>query len=165
MTFNEKFQKATDVRHWLGDMEVDHYLYTAGIAGERFFKALRDRGVLLGARCECCMITYVPPRIYCERCFQELGEDQYKDVGLRGRVQSFTVARLDKEGRKLPKPEIFALIDFGPGITLLLHKLGGIIPEEVKVGLEVEAVLKPKEQREGKITDIEYFRPISPNPP
>ena len=156
MTFSGKFQKTTDVKHWLGDMEVDHFLYTAGIAGEAFFVALRDKGVILGTHCEPCGITYVPPRIYCEHCFKELTE--YTDVGLRGRVRSFTVARLGKDGNELKKPEIFAVIEFGPETTGLLHKLGGVAPEAVKVGMEVEAVLKPKAQREGRITDIEYFR-------
>jgi hypothetical protein len=160
MTFTEKFQKTTDVKHWLGDMEVDHFHYTAGVAGERFFVALRDQGVILGARCERCSITYVPPRIYCERCFEELTEDAYTEMGLRGRVRSFTVARLGKDGQELGKPEVFAVIGFGPETTGLLHKLGNVAPEAVRVGLEVEAVLKPKAQREGRITDIEHFRPI-----
>ena len=161
MTFSEKFQKTTDAKHWLGDMEVDHFHYTAGIAGERFFVALRDKGVILGAPCASCGITYVPPRIYCEHCFKELKEAAYSDVGLRGRVRSFTVARLDKDGHELEKPELFAVIGFGPETTGLLHKLGGVTPEAVKVGLEVEAVLKPKAEREGRITDIEHFRPIT----
>lgn len=159
MTFSEKFQKTTDVKHWLGDMEVDHFHYTAGIAGEAFFVALRDKGVILGTRCESCGVTYVPPRIYCEHCFAESTE--YQDVGLRGRVRSFTVARLGKDANELDRPEIFAVIEFGSGTTGLLHKLGGVPPAAVKVGLEVEAVLKSKAQREGRITDIEHFRPIA----
>jgi hypothetical protein len=40
-----------------------------------------------------------------------------------------------------------------------MHKLGEVDPDAVHVGLEVEAVWKPKAQREGSILDIEYFRP------
>jgi uncharacterized OB-fold protein len=160
MTFTEKFQKTTEMKHWLGDMEVEQFLYTAGLAGEAFFTALRDEGVILGARCEPCGITYVPPRIYCELCFRELGEDAHRDVGLRGRVRTFTLARVDKDGRELDTPEIFAVIDFGPETSGFLHKLGEVEPDAVKVGLDVEAVFKPKGQREGRITDIEHFRPI-----
>lgn len=150
--------KPTEIKHWLGHMEVDHYHYTAGLAGERFFKALRDEGKLLGARCQKCRITYIPPRIYCERCFAEL--DEYVDVGLRGRVRSFTLARIDRAGRPLEPPEIRALISFGDDTTDLLHLLGEVEPEELCIGMEVEAVLKPKREREGKITDILYFRPV-----
>jgi len=153
----ERIEKATDVRHWLGDMEADHYYYSAGIAGEKFFVALRDDGKILGAHCAACHRTYVPPRIYCEQCFAELTE--YKDVGKRGCVVAFTVAHYNKSGERLEPPEIFALISLGPGTTPLLHKLGEVEPGRVCVGLEVEAVLKPKKEREGKITDILYFKP------
>lgn len=161
MTFSEKFQKTTEMKHWPGNMEVDHFFYTAGVAGEIFFTALRDKGAILGARCKRCGVLYVPPRIYCEKCFGELRVDAYIDVGLRGQVRSFTVARLGKDGQELTKPEIFAIIDFGPKTTGFLHKLGEITPGAVRVGLEVKAVLKPKAERVGHITDIEYFRPAS----
>lgn len=161
MTFSEKFQKATEAKHWLGDMEVDHFHYTAGVAGERFFKALRDRGVITGAHCEGCGIIYVPPRMYCELCFTELAEEQMVEVGPHGRVRSFTIARIDKEGHELARPTIFALIDFGPGTTTLFHRLGEVSPEDVGIGLDVEAVLAPRDEREGRITDIQYFRPTA----
>jgi len=161
MAFIERLQRATEPKHWLGDMEADHYIYSAGVAGERFFTALRDEGKILGARCQRCSVTYVPPRIYCEMCFSKLGEDSYEDVGLRGRVVSFTVARLNREGNQLDVPEVFAVIRLGQASTGLLHKLGEAAPDEVRVGMEVEAVLKPKDKREGRITDIEHFRPVS----
>ncbi|MCR4404310.1 MAG: Zn-ribbon domain-containing OB-fold protein [Candidatus Acetothermia bacterium] len=154
----EKISKPTEIKHQLGHMEVDHYHYTVGLAGERFFTALREEGKLLGARCESCGVTYIPPRIYCEECFAEL--DEYVDLGLEGEVRSFTIARIDRDGRPLDPPEIRALISFGEDTTDLLHLLGEVEPEEVYIGMEVEAVLKPKREREGKVTDIRYFRPI-----
>ncbi|MCS6936290.1 MAG: Zn-ribbon domain-containing OB-fold protein [Candidatus Bipolaricaulota bacterium] len=152
----ERIEKSSEIRHWIGDMEADHYYYSAGIAGEKFFVALRDEGKIVGAHCATCNLTYVPPRIYCERCFAELTE--HKDMGKRGCVVAFTVAHYDKAGQRLDPPESFALISLGPRTTPLLHKLGEIAPEKICVGLEVEAVLKP--QREGKITDILYFKPV-----
>lgn len=154
----ERIEKSTEARHWLGDMEADHYYYSAGIAGEKFFVALRDDGKMLGARCEKCQITCVPPRIYCERCFAELTD--FTDVGKRGCVTAFTLAYLDKSGNCLDPPEIFAIISFGPQTTGFLHKLGEVKPARVCGGMEVEAVLKPKKERAGKITDILYFKPV-----
>ena len=155
----ERIEKATEARHWLGDMEADHYYYSAGIAGEKFFVALRDDGKILGAHCTKCDLTYVPPRIYCEHCFAELSDKDFKDVGRRGCVVAFTIAHYDKAGHRLDPPESFALISLGPRTTPLLHRLGEVEPENMCVGLEVEAVLKPKKEREGKITDILYFKP------
>jgi len=154
----EKISKPTEIRHWQSHMEVDHYHYTAGLAGEKFFTALRDEGKIIGARCPRCGITYVPPRIYCERCFTELSD--FVDLGLRGEVRSFTIVRIDKDGSRLQRPEIRALISFGEDTTSLLHLLGEVEPEEVYIGMEVEACLKPKEEREGRITDIRYFKPV-----
>jgi uncharacterized OB-fold protein len=154
----ERISKPTELKHWRGHMEVDHFHYTAGLAGERFFTALREEGKILGSRCPECGVTYVPPRVYCEECFAEL--DQYVDVGLRGQIRTFTVARIDRDGRLLEPPEIRALISFGDDTTDLLHLLGEVEPDDVYIGMEVEAVLKPKREREGKITDILYFRPV-----
>jgi hypothetical protein len=40
-----------------------------------------------------------------------------------------------------------------------LHKLGDVRPEDVRIGLRVEAVWRPAEERTGSILDIAYFRP------
>ena len=41
-----------------------------------------------------------------------------------------------------------------------LHLLDEVKPEDVKVGMKVQAVWKPAEEREGSITDIKYFKPL-----
>ena len=43
MTFLERTTDARKFRHWEGNMEAD-YIYTSGVAGEKFFVALRDEG-------------------------------------------------------------------------------------------------------------------------
>jgi uncharacterized OB-fold protein len=156
----ERIDKTTETRHWLGDMEADHYYYSAGIAGERFFNKLRDEGKILGAHCAACQITYVPPRIYCERCFAELGENTLKDMGRQGTVHAYTVAHLDKSGNRLDPLRVFAIIKLGSHATGFLHRLGEIEPEQVVIGMSVEAVLKPRKERRGQITDILYFKPV-----
>ena len=70
----ERTSKPHEVRRWPGAIPVRHR-YTPGVAGEVFFSALRDRGVLLGSRCERCRYVYVPARLFCERCFSELAAD------------------------------------------------------------------------------------------
>jgi len=40
-----------------------------------------------------------------------------------------------------------------------MHKLGEVDPQQVAIGMEVEAVWKPEAEREGSILDIRYFRP------
>ncbi|MDP9330670.1 MAG: hypothetical protein M3P11_08550 [Actinomycetota bacterium] len=61
----------------------------------------------------------------------------------------------------LDPPEIPAVIRLdGASQGGFLHMLGEIRPEDVAIGLAVEAVWKPAEERTGSILDISYFRPI-----
>lgn len=150
----EKITNPFSARHWIGDMEAD-YMYTLGVAGERFFKELEENGRIMGAKCKCCDVVYVPPRMYCERCFAKL--EEWVEVGNRGEVHTFTTAMLDIDGSKLEKPVIYALIKFEGAHGGLIHKIGET--DRVCIGMKVEAVLKPQSERKASINDIEYFKP------
>ncbi len=156
MTFLERTTDVKKLRHWGIDMSVD-YIYTSGIAGERFFTALRDEGRILAVHCPVCKNNQLPPRPFCEGCFTELTE--YVDVPAEGRVAAVTVSRVDRDGKPLPTPEVFAFVTF-KGIQEggLIHRLL-VLPKEAKPGLAVRVKLKPKEARAGNILDIEGFEP------
>ena len=151
----EKITNPLKTRHWLGNMEA-HYVYTLGVAGERFFKELKENGRIMGAKCPRCGIVYVPPRMYCEKCFAKL--EEWVDVGRKGVIHTFTIATLDIDGKKLEKPEIYALIKFESAHGGIIHKIGET--DTVFIGMKVEAVLKPLEERKASINDIAYFRPV-----
>jgi uncharacterized OB-fold protein len=140
---------------WVGDLPVTNR-YTFGIGGERFFRAIKDEGKIMGAVCPACDITYVPARIFCERCMAEL--DEWQDVGTSGEVYTFTFLFVDKDGIQLDESEIIAFIRIGDGG--LVHRLSEVEPEEVEFGMRVEAVFKAKKDREGSILDITHFRPV-----
>ena len=55
--------------------------YTAGVAGERFFRALADRGAFLATRCGACGVVYCPARAFCERCMAALEAERARYVG------------------------------------------------------------------------------------
>jgi hypothetical protein len=136
-------------------MEAD-YIYTSGIAGERFFTALRDDGKILGARCASCHLTYLPPRIFCERCFARL--ETWVAVPATGTVAASTVAHLDHRGRPASEPEVWALVTFAGVHGGLVHRLL-VPPATARAGMRVRARLRPKGARRGTITDIEGFEP------
>jgi len=150
----EKITNPLLVRHWLGDMETD-YMYTLGVAGERFFKELKEKGRIMGAKCPCCDVVYVPPRMYCEKCFSKL--EEWVDVGKNGVVHTFTIVTVDVDGSKLEKPVIYALIKFEGVHGGIIHRIGGT--DKVSIGMKVEAVLKPPKERKASINDIAYFKP------
>ncbi|MGB9778414.1 MAG: Zn-ribbon domain-containing OB-fold protein [Candidatus Bathyarchaeales archaeon] len=150
----EKITNPFNARHWIGHMEAD-YVYTLGVAGERFFKEIKENGKIMGAKCPKCNITYVPPRMYCEKCFEKL--EEWVDIGKKGVVHTFTIATIDINGEKLEKPTIYALIKFNGVHGGIIHKIGET--DTVYIGMEVEAVLKPPSERKASINDIAYFKP------
>jgi uncharacterized OB-fold protein len=42
----------------------------------------------------------------------------------------------------------------------VVHYLGGVKPDQVYIGMRVKAILKPKKERVGAITDIKNFSPL-----
>ena len=147
------------VRAVEGDLPF-YSVYTTGIAGERFFRALKDEGALMGTYCTECDVMYVPGRLYCERCFAHLDDEAWFDAGTRGRVHTFTVMHLGLDGEPLETPRILAFVEIGDSDGGLVHNLGEVDLEEIFIGMPVEAVLKPAAERTGSITDILYFKPI-----
>ena len=64
--------------------------------------------------------------------------------------------------KKLTYPQIPAVIEIdgaseGHGI---LHLIADVDPKEVRVGMKVQAVWKPVEEREGAITDLKHWAPV-----
>ena len=157
MAHTERLQNTTDVGYWTGAIPLE-YVYTYGRAGEAFFKSLKDKGKFLGARCEKCDITYVPPRTYCEKCFARL-EDSYVQVGTSGTVHTYTVLYKNLDGSAKKDPVIMALVRLDGTDGGVVHYLGGVKPEQVYIGMPVKAILKPQKERVGAITDIKYFKP------
>jgi len=53
-----------------------------------------------------------------------------------------------------------ATLESGPIMGGIMHLLGEVDPQEVHIGMRVQAVWKAPEDRAGAITDILYFKPI-----
>jgi uncharacterized OB-fold protein len=157
MSLIDRIGAVSDAKVWYDNMPLESE-YTVGIAGEKFFRALKDRGVILGTVCPECELTYVPPSMYCERCFAEL--EEWVEVGSKGTVYTYTVLTRSLDDQPLDAPEVLALVELEGADGGLIHRLGEVEPEDVEIGMEVEAVFKPQKEREGSILDIRYFRPI-----
>lgn len=149
----------TAVNRWLGEIPIQS-LYTAGVGGQLFFKALKEKGELVGTRCRPCHQVYLPARHFCERCFAEL-TDKIR-VKREGIVRSFTFCYVDRDGRRLKQPSGLALVQLEGATTLLLHRLLDVDdPSHLSIGSRVKVVIKPKAKRAGSILDIEGFRLIA----
>jgi uncharacterized OB-fold protein len=140
---------------WFGNFPVTNR-YTYGLAGERFFRTIKEEGRILGTHCQNCDRTYVPAASFCERCLGEL--DEWVDVGTIGIVHTFTLLYENYDGSPRENPEIIAMIKLGDGG--LIQRLGEVDLQDVSIGMKVAAVFKPPAERQGSILDILYFCPF-----
>lgn len=143
------------IRLWPGSIPISHR-YTAGVAGERFFRALAERGVFLATRCERCSVVYCPATLFCERCLAALDEELV--VGPSGTLESFTVVRIGFDGEQLAAPVVVGLIRLDGADTCLVHRVVGT-DEGLGVGMVVEAVLRERDARTGRLDDVVCFSP------
>jgi len=135
------------------------YAWSHGEALSRFFQELKN-GRIIGRKCYRCQRILVPPRVYCEQCFRRTDEWAY--VQDTGTVNTFSVCYVDTDASRLTQPRIPAVIELdgaGSGVGIL-HVLGEVEPQQIRIGMRVKAVWLPPEERRGAITDIRYFRPL-----
>lgn len=153
----ERIQKLEEVQAWRGNIPIENQ-YTAGIAGERFLRTLKDKGRLLAARCPEHKIMYLPAPLFCERCFRPL--EDWQELEPRGKLLTYTTLHVDLDGQPLAEPQIFGFIKISGSDGGLIHRLGEVKPQQLKTGMAMEAVLLPQSERQGSILDIRYFRTV-----
>lgn len=137
------------------------YRHTAGQAASRFFRELKDNKRIMGVRCPKCQRVLVPPRSFCERCF--VPTEEWVQVKESGILTTFTICYAQFTSLPAP-PYCVGLVKLDGADTGLMHYVGGLDLEDMEaakkalsVGMRVQAVWR--DDREGKITDIEYFKP------
>ena len=134
------------------------YSWSAGIAGSRFLQELKENGRIVGTKCSFCKRTVLPPRIFCEKCFNKM--EEWEVLSDEGTVYTFCISNVGIQAEKLEKPVIVAIINIDGAEGGIYHYLGEVDEKDVKIGMRVKAVFKNKEEREGSILDIKYFKPI-----
>ncbi len=134
------------------EMEIKAYHYTPGPLGLRWLEGLK-KGIITAAKCERCGNIFIPPKIYCPRCFSEV--DHLVELNEKPYLASYTIIYRSFEGERLGKPVIVGLIRFRGVSGGLIHYIEGP-GEKLAIGAPLEPVFKG--ERRGSITDIEYFR-------
>jgi uncharacterized OB-fold protein len=137
------------------------FRHTAGQTASRFLRELKENKRIMGVRCSSCRRVLVPPRGFCERCFVPV--DDWVQVRDTGALSTFTIVYAQFTGLPAP-PYCAGLIKLDGADTALMHYVGGVdlqdlekAKQAVRVGMRLQAVWR--DQREGKISDIECFRP------
>lgn len=111
---------------------------------------------LIGSKClDCGFISY-PPKLVCPKCRSRRIERV--ELGTSGRVVSYTIINVPMDGFENMTPLIIALVEIGGG--RVLTQLTNVKPEEVYVGMEVEATIRISgETVDGYIPYVVKFKP------
>jgi len=113
---------------------------------------------LIASKCKKCGKTYYPPRKVCVKC--KSTEMELVQLPREGKVVNYTVIYYPPRGFEQEAPYVVGVVELKDG-TRVLAQIVDVKPEEVNIGMEVEATFR-KLREQGEEGIIEYgikFRP------
>jgi len=138
------------------------YRYSIGKLAVKFFEELKQNKKIMGSKCSKCGKVNFPPRAVCADCMVEMTIDDMVELSPKGTLEGFTVVNYPftdpNTGGMRPFPYGYALFKLDGADTYTMHFINETDYTKLKVGQRVEAVFK--EEREGNIGDILYYRVI-----
>jgi uncharacterized protein len=154
--FDAEFSQKQDLFEPLEIPDVMKVTYKYSYGGQSpFFRALRDYGKLLGAKCAKCDFTYCPPRKNCSKCY---GETAWVELPGTGTIESYTTIYKGSSVITGKTPTICAYIHLDQTDFVMLTNVEMDDPSKASVGMKVKAVFK--QERTGRVTDF-YFTPLA----
>ncbi|AYF78728.1 DNA-binding protein [Nocardia yunnanensis] len=135
------------------DFSIKH---TAAPQESVFLKGLME-GKLLGARAQMDGKVYFPPRGADPR--DGSPTDDFVEVADTGIVTTFCIVNVPFMGQTIKPPYVAAYILLDGTDIPFLHLVLGIDASEVRMGMKVKAVWKPREEWGLSIGNIDHFRP------
>ncbi|HIF94188.1 MAG TPA: Zn-ribbon domain-containing OB-fold protein [Myxococcales bacterium] len=133
------------------------YDYSAGVSASRFLRGI-EQGKLLGQRCPVDGRVYFPSRGSCPQHAVTFG-DETVDLSDKGTIVTFSIVRVPSANIPLELPYIAVNVVLDGADTILMHVLDAN-PEDVHMGMRVQAVWKPREEWTTSTANILYFRAI-----
>jgi uncharacterized OB-fold protein len=121
-----------------------------------YLRALQQ-GKLLGARTGAEGKLYFPAREADPATGLPL--DNYVELPDKGTVTTFAVINIPFAGQRIEPPYVAAYVLLDGADIPFLHLVSEIDAHDVRMGMRVEAVWKPREEWGLSIDNIEYFRP------
>ena len=135
------------------NIEIQH---TASLPETAFLRGLEE-GKLLGARTGEHGKVYFPPKEADPATGLEL--DTFIELPDRGTVTTFAIINIPFAGQRIKPPYVAAYVLLDGADIAFLHLIQEIDATEVRMGMRVEAVWKPREEWGLGIDNIEYFKP------
>jgi len=138
-----------------GKLEIPYKQFVGAVAS-KFLIELRDNKRIFGMRCPECRLVYVPARSICPKCMCKM--DEWVEVSDKGTVLTYSVVNYKEPTQPVEPPFVYGIMQLDGADTGIVHFIAGVDHEDLKVGMRVQAVFK--EEREGNVLDIKYFRPL-----
>jgi uncharacterized OB-fold protein len=132
------------------------YDYTPGRAMSAFLGQVVG-GTVTGRGCGSCGKVYVPSREVCPRCGVPTERDV--EVSDRGTISTFCVVNLPFAGQAVECPYVCASVLLDGSDTPVFHLIQEADPQDVRMGMRVEAVWAEPGDREPTLGSIKYFKP------
>jgi uncharacterized OB-fold protein len=125
--------------------------------GETSFLRGLAAGRLVAQRCPACGKVYLPPRGACPvDGVPTRTEVELPDTGI---VTTFCVVNVPFVGQQVAVPYVAASVLIDGADIAIQHLILGCEPDEVRMGMRVRAVWRPREQWETTIRNIDHFEP------
>ena len=125
--------------------------------GESSFLLGLAEGKLLAQRCPACSKVYVPPRGACPTDGVPTADEiELPDHGI---VTTFCVVNVPYPGQRVTPPYVAAAVLLDGADIPFQHLILGCDPDEVRMGMRVRAVWKPREEWGTTMENIDHFRP------
>jgi uncharacterized OB-fold protein len=132
------------------------YDYAASPEESKFFRGLAE-GRILGQRCPTCHKVYVPPRGACP--VDGVPTTDEVELPDRGTVTTYCIVNVPFLGQKIKPPYVSAYVLLDGADIAFLHLILDAEASDVRMGMRVEAVWKPREEWGTTIENISHFRP------
>ena len=132
------------------------YTFTAGEATSRFLRGIAARKIL-GERCGQCHKVILPPRGSCPNCGVPTSEQV--ELPDRGIVTTFCVVNVKFSGSAMELPYVCATVVPDGSDTGLFGMVQEIPFDQIRMGMRVEAVWKPRDEWGTTIENILHFEP------
>ena len=133
-----------------------HYEHTVSPGESSFLRGLAE-GRLLAQRCPACEKVYIPPRGACPTDGVPTADEvELPDQGV---VTTFCVVNVDYPGQRVAAPYVAAAVLLDGADIPFQHLILGCDPAEVRMGMRVRAVWKPRDQWGTTWENIDHFEP------
>jgi uncharacterized OB-fold protein len=133
------------------------YDYSAGQSASRLLRGIA-KGKILGQRCPVDGRVYFPSRGACPQHGVRFG-DEVVELSDKGTIVTFSIVRVPSDAIPLELPYITVNVLLDGSDTILMHVLDAKL-DDVRMGMRVQAVWKPKQEWTTSTANILYFRPI-----